>query len=915
MEYKKMTSRRSKVNKTNESSFTKSLIKKNISVGALYEVEINALGPNGVGIATLNRNLSVFVPKTKIGEVVQIEITKLQTMANKIKYAIGRKIKTIKLVTTTLPNILGQTLSVKITKQGPLGSGQVEYSFNNKIYPLIVPNATVGNEYSVLITRLKQNYGFAKIVSNNKSLNRNNVTGGLSLTTNLKVGTMLTATLPSNVLRYGKFITLKMHINNESFVILVRLALGAKPGQRVRIQITKSLNSSIQGLPVLLAKVIKLSPISSLVLKLRTRQTIRQMIKNGLHFGDKTVKCQANMKKYLWVSNKRVNNLTSSTSITKVARPVVKNGRYFVNLLKTRQCLKQALKAVSKYALKGRTFLFVGTSKISSGLIARAALFSKNFFVNTRWLGGMLTNWKTIVKSISKIRPILEQKQEIMTQILQKRQRIKQYFLSKLDKLNTKTKLLVQVGRSILTKLKTNNDTQNTNWVTMSLLTRSNILIKKRQQLIEKAQLLFTKRQQLLAKTEQLEKTNQQLFSNISQLQTKYQQLITQYALKRAKLREFKSLLLVSLELNKLAKQQGQKAYVGPYAQLTKFVTQNPDLSSLAIVPTPTKELFNKMILAMRSQNEGNTSFTQAKNDKGNLVIFSKLLIKFGESTNYLQEKIKSLHGEVQQLSNEINETHEQLIEQKDIFAKRLTLKQKIYKELTTVRVQLANEQKIVSIVKNKLIRLDAQRRLLSFIPRVKALAVRYKAVGSLNPVEASAAKQNIQQTVQLVMRRLVDPKMKYSIDKIYDSKLRTKSKKTAAARKKKWQSLLKYFGGISNMTKLTKKQISNNIAIIIGQQENLNTVRECKKMGIKMLNIVDTNCNPALADHIIPANDDSRNSIKYVLTQLLTYIRLAQKLRLRIEQVKKNNKKVQKMFKLAGPSRPSFSKRKRSIV
>lgn len=899
-----MTNRRLKVDKTNESNFTKSLIKKTITIGTLCEVEITALGPNGVGISTLNRNLSVFVPKTKIGEIVQIEITKIQTIANKIKYAIGRKIKTIKLVTTSLPNILGTTLSVTITKQGPLGSGQAEYSFNNKIYPLIIPNANVGNEYSVLVTRLKQNYGFAKIVtSNNEVLNRNNLTAGVSLTTNLKVGTMLTATLPSNVRRNGKFVTLKMHINNESFVTLVRLALGAKPGQQVRIQITKSLNISIQGLPVLLAKVIKLSPISSLTLKLRTRQTIRQMIKNGLHFGDKTVKCQANMKKYLWVSNKRVNNLPNL--ITKGSRPVVKNGRYFVNLLKTRQCLKQALKAVSKYALKGRTFLFVGTSKISSGLIARAALFSKNFFVNTRWLGGMLTNWKTIVKSISKIRPILEQKQEIMTQILQKRQRIKQYFLSKLDKLNTKTKLLVQLGRSILTKLKGNNDTQNTNWVTMSLLTRSNILIKKRQQLIEKAQLLFTKRQQLLSKTEQLEKTNQQVFNNITQLQTKYQQLITQYGLKRAKLREFKSLLLVSLQLNKLAKEQAQKAYVGPYAQLTKFVAQNPDLSSLAIVPTPTKELFNKMILAMRSQNEGSTSFIQAKTDKGNLVIFSKLLIKFGESSNYLQERIKSLHGEVQQLSNEINETYKQLIEQKDIFSKRLTLKQKIYKELATVRVQLANEQKIVSIVKNKLIRLDAQRRLLNFIPRVKALAVRYKAVGSLNPSEASAAKQNIQQTVQLVMRRLVDPKMKYSIDKIYDAKLRTKSKKTAAARKKKWQSLLKYFGGISNMTKLTRKQISNNIAIIIGQQENLNTVRECKKMGIKMLNIVDTNCNPALADHIIPANDDSRNSIKYVLTQLLTYIRLAQKLRARILQVQKNNKKVQKMFKLTGPSRP----------
>lgn len=877
-----MASRRKQV-RFNDSTMNKFAQKKNITVGTICDVEISALGPTGVGIATLSRNLSVFVPNTVVGETAQIEITKIQSVTSKVKYAIARKIKTIKSESISLPEILGTVLQVRITKTGPLGSGQAEYSAGNTVYPLIVPNATVGNEYSVLITRLKRNYGFAKIVTQEVNAK---VTSNL---TALKVGSYFTVTVPSRAPRYGKFIAIKMRANNEAVVALIRLGLGAKAGQRVRVQVTKTLNTQIQEAPVVLAKVIKLAPLSTSILKLRTRQAVRQMIKNGLHFGDKTVKCQANMKKYLWSSRRANNGL----------RPVVKNGRYFVNLLKTRQCLTQALKAVSKYAAKGRTFLFVGTSKISSSLIARAALFSKNFFVNTRWLGGMLTNWQTIVKSISKIRPILQQKQEIMTKILQKRQRIKQYFLNKLDKLNTKTKLLVQIGRTVLNRLTNEENSQDANWITLSLVSRSSILMQKRQQLIEKAQLLFAKRQQLVAKCELLDKTNQQLFSNVTQLQNKYAELTTQYNLKRAKLQEFKALLVVSVQLNKLAQQQasvnpqgGQQTYVGPYAQLTKSSD-----SSLAIVPSPPKELFNKIILAMRAQTE-DTTFATAKNEKGNFVIFSKLLIKFSQSSSYLQEQIKTLHAELQLLGQEINATQKVLTQQKEMFAKRLQIKQAIYKELTNVRTQLAVEQKIVSIVKTKLMRLDAQRRLLSFIPRVKALAVRYKAVGSMNPAEANAAQQNIQQTVQLVMRRLVDPKMKYSIDRIFDAKLRTKSKKTAAIQKKKWQSLLKYFGGIANMTKLTNKQISNNIAIIIGQQENMNAVRECKKMGIKMLNIVDTNCNPALADHIIPANDDSRNSIKYVLTQLLTYIRLAQKLRTRMQQVQSNTKKVQKLFK-----------------
>ena len=86
-------------------------------------------------------------------------------------------------------------------------------------------------------------------------------------------------------------------------------------------------------------------------------------------------------------------------------------------------------------------------------------------------------------------------------------------------------------------------------------------------------------------------------------------------------------------------------------------------------------------------------------------------------------------------------------------------------------------------------------------------------------------------------------------------------------------------------MTKMTKSQISKNVAIVVGQKEEMNAVRECQKLGIKMFNIVDTNCNPSFATHIVPANDDSRSSIKYILNKFLIRIRLSQKLRKKIAQ------------------------------
>lgn len=95
--------------------------------------------------------------------------------------------------------------------------------------------------------------------------------------------------------------------------------------------------------------------------------------------------------------------------------------------------------------------------------------------------------------------------------------------------------------------------------------------------------------------------------------------------------------------------------------------------------------------------------------------------------------------------------------------------------------------------------------------------------------------------------------------------------KKEAALRKKQSERLSKYLGGVKKMTTLP------DIVIIVGQSRELNAVRECNRLGIRTITILDTNSDPDLADFFIPANDDSLRSIDLILTKLTEAISRAQ--------------------------------------
>jgi small subunit ribosomal protein S2 len=96
--------------------------------------------------------------------------------------------------------------------------------------------------------------------------------------------------------------------------------------------------------------------------------------------------------------------------------------------------------------------------------------------------------------------------------------------------------------------------------------------------------------------------------------------------------------------------------------------------------------------------------------------------------------------------------------------------------------------------------------------------------------------------------------------------------KKEVAIINKRRGKLEKFFGGVKTMSKLP------DIVILVGQPREINAIKECNKLGIRTITILDTNCDPALADLFIPANDDSIRSVELILNELTEAIKKGQK-------------------------------------
>jgi small subunit ribosomal protein S2 len=111
--------------------------------------------------------------------------------------------------------------------------------------------------------------------------------------------------------------------------------------------------------------------------------TMRQLLEAGVHFGHQTHRWNPKMQEYLFG---------------------VRNKIHIIDLAKTVPLLHQAVLTASDVVAQGGRILFVGTKRQASDIISDSAKRCAQYYVNHRWLGGMLTNWKTITNSIKRLR-------------------------------------------------------------------------------------------------------------------------------------------------------------------------------------------------------------------------------------------------------------------------------------------------------------------------------------------------------------------------------------------------------------------------------------------------------------------------------------------------------------------------------
>jgi small subunit ribosomal protein S2 len=113
--------------------------------------------------------------------------------------------------------------------------------------------------------------------------------------------------------------------------------------------------------------------------------TMKELLEAGVHFGHQTRRWNPKMKEYIFGE---------------------RNGIHIIDLQKTLKMFREASRFVSELAGQGRTILFVGTKRQAQEAIAEEGRRCSMFYVNHRWLGGTLTNWATLQKSIKRLKTL-----------------------------------------------------------------------------------------------------------------------------------------------------------------------------------------------------------------------------------------------------------------------------------------------------------------------------------------------------------------------------------------------------------------------------------------------------------------------------------------------------------------------------
>jgi small subunit ribosomal protein S2 len=129
--------------------------------------------------------------------------------------------------------------------------------------------------------------------------------------------------------------------------------------------------------------------------------TLSQLLEAGVHFGHKAYRWNPKMFPYIY---SEVNNI------------------HILDLVQSATLLKEANNQIEKAASDGKTFLFIGTKRQASTLIAQEAKRCDSFYVNHRWLGGMLTNWSTLKERIEYLKNLEQQEADHTFDLLTKKE-------------------------------------------------------------------------------------------------------------------------------------------------------------------------------------------------------------------------------------------------------------------------------------------------------------------------------------------------------------------------------------------------------------------------------------------------------------------------------------------------------------
>ncbi|MGB9255906.1 MAG: 30S ribosomal protein S2 [Candidatus Korobacteraceae bacterium] len=132
--------------------------------------------------------------------------------------------------------------------------------------------------------------------------------------------------------------------------------------------------------------------------------TMKELLEAGVHFGHQTKRWNPKMKEYIFGE---------------------RNGIYIIVLQKTLKMFKEASRFVTEQVAEGKLVLFVGTKRQAQDAIAEEATRSGMFYVNSRWLGGLLTNWVTVQKSVKRLKELDEMATDGRYELLPKKEVIK----------------------------------------------------------------------------------------------------------------------------------------------------------------------------------------------------------------------------------------------------------------------------------------------------------------------------------------------------------------------------------------------------------------------------------------------------------------------------------------------------------